>query len=198
MRPSVPFATAFIQYHKCTSDPIKCSVHGRLTSFLNRTKHNLAVLFTFHLFSLPGNRPISDQLQENPENYSQGESSGSSTRTAPIDLWEMWIRPAHHSFVTKRPLRRHFGPERLPQWLWPEGSVCKRHQRSELCVYAKYIKMTHMKSCRTGFQKVTLRYSAKHFDFTLGFVIFPAVISPVSPISPVSLPPSPTHSGKWC
>ncbi len=56
--------------------------------------------------------------------------------------------------------------------------------QNPLCVYAKYIKMTRMKSCRTGFNEVTL--------------IFLAVISPVSPISPVSLPPSPTHSGKWC
>lgn len=67
--------------------------------------------------------------------------------------------------------------------------------QSQVCVYAKYIKMTHMKSCKTGFHKVTLRYSAKHFTLycTLGFASFLAVISPASPIS---LPPSPTHSGK--
>lgn len=39
--------------------------------------------------------------------------------------------------------------------------------QNPLCVYAKCIKMTHMKSCRTGFHKVTLRYSAKHFRYTV-------------------------------
>lgn len=43
--------------------------------------HTLAVLI-FLLSSLSGNCTISDKLQENPENHSQGESSGSSTRTA--------------------------------------------------------------------------------------------------------------------
>lgn len=65
--------------------------------------------------------------------------------------------------------------------------------QSLVCVYAKYIKMPQTKSCRTGLHKVTLRYSAKHFTLycTLGFASFLAVTSPVS------LPPSPTHSGKW-
>lgn len=59
--------------------------------------------------------------------------------------------------------------------------------QSPVCVYAKYIKMTQ--SCRTGFHKVTLRFS---LYCALGFASFLAVISPGSPIS---LPPSPTHSG---
>lgn len=112
----------------------------------------------FLLLSLfSGNCPISDKLQENTEDYSQGESSGSSARAPAGHLWEMWIWPGHHGFITKRSLWRHFGPELLSQWLWPEGSVRQRYQRSEstVCLSQTHLNLS-IKSRTTAFYKVTL------------------------------------------